>query len=122
MSEQFFDNNDNKNNEYHFTGDQLNQTVINDTPPTAGPDGGTPNHESRKPKTKKPMTMGKKWAVVVSMALVFGLIAGGTMFGVNTVGNLITGAEKIECTACADEYDQQFRYVFIIRQWFRYSN
>ena len=94
MSEQFFDNNDNKNNEYHFTGDQLNQTVINDTPPTGGPDSGTPNHESRKPKTKKPMTMGKKWAVVVSMALVFGLIAGGTMFGVNTVGNLITGAGR----------------------------
>lgn len=94
MSEQFFDNNDNKNNEYHFTGDQLNQTVINDTPPTGGPDGGTPNHESRKPKTKKPMTMGKKWAVVVSMVLVFGLIAGGTMFGVNTVGNLITGAGR----------------------------
>ena len=38
--------------------------------------------------------MGKKWAVVVSMALVFGLIAGGTMFGVNTVGNLITGAGR----------------------------
>ena len=94
MSEQFFDNNDNKNNEYHFTGDQLNQTVINDTPPTGGPDSGTPNHESRKPKAKKPMTMGKKWAVVVSMALVFGLIAGGTMFGVNTVGNLITGAGR----------------------------
>lgn len=30
----------------------------------------------------------------MSMALVFGLIAGGTMFGVNTVGNLITGAGR----------------------------
>ena len=29
--------------------------------------------------------------MVVSMALVFGLIAGGTMFGVNSIGNLITG-------------------------------
>ena len=92
MSEQFF--NDNRNNEYHFTGDQLNQTVTNNTPPTGGPVSGAPNHESRKPREKKPMTMGKKWAVVVSMALVFGLIAGGTMFGVNTVGNMITGAGR----------------------------
>ena len=94
MSEQFYDNNENRNNEYHFTGDQLNQTEVNDTPPAGGSNGAFQNHDSKKTKAKKPMTMGKKWAVVVSMALVFGLIAGGTMFGVNTVGNLITGAGR----------------------------
>lgn len=94
MSEQFYDNNENRNNEYHFTGDQLNQTEVNDTPPAGGSNGGFQNHDSKKTKAKKPMTMGKKWAVVVSMALVFGLIAGGTMFGVNTVGNMITGTGR----------------------------
>lgn len=94
MSEQFYDNNENRNNEYHFTGDQLNQTEANDTPPAGGSNGGFQNHDIKKTKAKKPMTMGKKWAVVVSMALVFGLIAGGTMFGVNTVGNMITGSGR----------------------------
>ena len=94
MSEQFYDNNENRNNEYHFTGDQLNQTEVNDTPPAGGSNGAFQNHDSKKTKAKKPMTMGKKWAVVVSMALVFGLIAGGTMFGVNTVGNMITGSGR----------------------------
>ena len=134
MSEQFYDNNENKNGEYHFTGDQLNNNKEssqsgsaqntasqNGTPPNMNaaaqngtpygtqnngmphngmphngmphngmPNAGTGGH-ARKPKVKKPMTTGKKWAMVVSMALVFGLIAGGTMFGVNTVGNMITG-------------------------------
>ena len=141
MSEQF---NDNKNGEYHFTGEQLNNTSANEnafneasrndaardaasqngsaqnnTSQYAGPQNassqntsswgkapygtaynsmphnGMPHTEAnghgRKPKVKKPMTTGKKWAMVVSMALVFGLIAGGTMFGVNSIGNLITG-------------------------------
>lgn len=149
MSEQFYDNNENKNGEYHFTGDQLNNnkessqsgpaqntasqsesaqsaaprngtaqntasqngtvpnmnaaaqngapygTQNNGMPHNGMPHNGMPNPEARgrarKPKVKKPMTTGKKWAMVVSMALVFGLIAGGTMFGVNTVGNMITG-------------------------------
>lgn len=162
MNEQFYENNDeNKNGEYHFTGEQLNdqtenrtesensfngdaqetpaqsaasqsETVQNNedmqsgTAQTAGSQSGTsPNMNmapqngmpygasdngiphngaphngmphagakghARKPKAKKPMTTGKKWAMVVSMALVFGLIAGGTMFGVNTVGNMLTG-------------------------------
>ena len=129
MSEQFYDNNENKNGEYHFTGDQLNNnkessqsgsaqntasqngtapnmnaaaqngspygTQNNGMPHNGMPHNGMPNAgaggHARKPKVKKPMTTGKKWAMVVSMALVFGLIAGGTMFGVNTVGNMITG-------------------------------
>ena len=134
MSEQFYDNNENKNGEYHFTGDQLNNnkessqsgsaqntasqngtapnmnaaaqngtpygTQNNGMPHNGMPHNGMPHNgmpnagtggHARKPKVKKPMTTGKKWAMVVSMALVFGLIAGGTMFGVNTVGNMITG-------------------------------
>ena len=66
MSEQF-----NENIERDFTDEQQEKT--------------------KKVREKKPMTTGKKWAMVVSMALVFGLIAGGTMFGVNTVGNYFLG-------------------------------
>lgn len=48
-----------------------------------------PNEETehkKKKKNKKPMTNGRRWARVVSSALVFGLIAGGTMVGVNVAG------------------------------------
>ena len=38
-------------------------------------------------KKKKEMTLQKKWGMVVAMALVFGLIAGGTMYGVNDAAN-----------------------------------
>lgn len=73
MNEQFY-NNDDRNNEYHFTGEQLNR----ETAP-------------RPKKEKKPMSAGKKWAMVLSMGLAFGLVAGGTMFGVNAVGNYLFG-------------------------------
>ena len=33
--------------------------------------------------------MGKKWAVVIAMALVFGLVAGSTMVGVNAIGSFV---------------------------------
>ena len=45
-------------------------------------------------REKKPMTTGKKWVTVVAMALVFGLIAGGTMFGVNAAGNYLAGNDS----------------------------
>lgn len=73
MNEQFY-NNDDRNNEYHFTGEQLNRETA-----------------SRPKKEKKPMSAGKKWAMVLSMGLAFGLVAGGTMFGVNAVGNYLFG-------------------------------
>lgn len=47
--------------------------------------------KAKKVREKKPMTVGKKWAALVAMALVFGLIAGGTMFGVNEAGNRLAG-------------------------------
>lgn len=69
MSEQF-----NENIEKDFTDEQQEKT--------------------KKVREKKPMTTGKKWATVVAMALVFGLIAGGTMFGVNAAGNYLAGNDS----------------------------
>lgn len=50
---------------------------------------------------------GKKWITVIAMAVVFGLIAGGVMYGVNAAGNRISAkkeAEKnISNTKTADE-------------------
>ena len=45
---------------------------------------------------KKGMTTGRKWASLIAMALVFGLVAGGTMFGVNTAAEHLTGREKAQ--------------------------
>ena len=69
MSEQF-----NENIERDFTDEQQEKT--------------------KKVREKKPMTTGKNWATVVAMALVFGLIAGGTMFGVNAAGNYLAGNDS----------------------------
>lgn len=161
MGEQFEDKNkENKNNEYHFTGEQLNQvsqdaaaqstasenpagqsrtaqngaaqsqtapnsadtdhnrnTTQNSTyyetyrstgaqnqgGQNAGMNNGTGygGGSVHVKKAKKPMTTGKKWAAVVSMAVVFGLIAGGMMFGVNTLGNYITGNNRATNTQLA---------------------
>lgn len=49
------------------------------------------NMENETVRTKSRMTAGKKWASLIAMALVFGLVAGGTMFGVNAAGNYLTG-------------------------------
>ncbi len=108
MSEQIYGDK-NRNGEYHFTGEQLYQTqaqdqAAGDARNNGAPYGQTFYHEAPHtghPKVKKPMTMGKKWAVAVSMALVFGLVAGGTMFGVNTLGNYLTGGSSREYTQLA---------------------
>ena len=70
MSEQFNENNIEK----EFTQDQ--------------------QKKEKKVREKKPMTTGRKWVTVVAMALVFGLIAGGTMFGVNAAGNYLAGNDS----------------------------
>ena len=44
-------------------------------------------------KEKKPMSMKKKWGVLVAMALVFGLVGGGTMFGVNAAAWHLSGMD-----------------------------
>lgn len=48
----------------------------------------------KKTREKKPMGTGKKFLVTAGMAVVFGLVAGGVMFGVNTLGNNLTGQDK----------------------------
>ena len=52
----------------------------------------------RTKKVRKPMGMGKKWMVNVSMALVFGLVAGGVFYGVNRVGGSFNGTSAAETT------------------------
>ena len=47
-------------------------------------------------EVKKPMSIKKKWGLLVAMALVFGLIAGGTMYGVNLLGNKIYSPESTD--------------------------
>ena len=90
MSEQNYD--ENRNGEYHYTGDQLNQTTGNQSNEHQSAyrevQTGPRPHPAPK-KTKKPLSMGKKWAIVIAMALVFGLVAGSTMVGVNAIGDLV---------------------------------
>ena len=49
-------------------------------------------------KKKKEMALQKKWGMVVAMALVFGLIAGGTMYGVNAAANRLYSQNHISQT------------------------
>lgn len=89
MSEQNY--NENRSTEYHYTGEQLDQT-------TGYQSGGYQSNAYQTPhqnpkKAKKPLSMGKKWAIVIAMALVFGLVAGSTMVGVNVVGSLVFDRE-----------------------------
>lgn len=72
MGEQFNENGENRfENEPRFENELLNQKA------------------EKKSREKKPVTTGKKWTAVVAMALVFGLVAGGTMVGVNAAGNYL---------------------------------
>lgn len=52
---------------------------------------GPAQKKQRRSKEKKPMTTGRKWASVIAMGLVFGLMAGGTMFGVDAAAERVTG-------------------------------
>lgn len=54
---------------------------------------------------KKPMSMKKKWALLVVMALVFGLIAGLTMYGVNAAANRMYDQNHISATDTAGDSD-----------------
>ena len=85
MGEQFNENGENRfENETRFEYEPLNQK------------------EEKKSREKKPVTAGKKWAGVVAMALVFGLVAGGPMVGVNAAGSYLEeradAADKISQT------------------------
>lgn len=54
----------------------------------------SPQQPHRPVKKKKKGGIGKQFAKVVCFGLVFGLIAGGTMWGVNALGNFATGGSK----------------------------
>ena len=41
------------------------------------------------------MTTGKKWALLICMAVVFGIIAGGVMVGMNYLGGSMAAEESI---------------------------
>ena len=42
------------------------------------------------------MSTKRKWGTVIAMALVFGIIAGLTMYGVNSIGNRLSSADHIQ--------------------------
>lgn len=68
--------------------------------------GSAGKKQKRKGKVRQPMGTGKKWALNLSMALVFGLVAGGVMYGVNYLGGELSGetaAPVIQNTATAPE-------------------
>ncbi len=48
---------------------------------------------------KQPISMAKKWVLLVVMAIVFGLIAGGVMYGVNLLGNKLHSQEELPQTS-----------------------
>ena len=60
--------------------------------------GEGPETKTGTEKKKKEMTLQKKWGTVVAMALVFGLIAGGTMYGVNAAANRLYSQNHISQT------------------------
>lgn len=57
----------------------------------------TENNDSEMKKSH-PMSLKKKWGMLVVMALVFGVIAGGTMYGVNMLANRVHSENNISTT------------------------
>ena len=91
----------------HFQNDQQRQGFQNGSQETGDAHKGSgyqPYHinvpqpeESRQnrkkdKKVKKPMSLGKKWGMVIAMGAVFGLVAGGVFTGTSMVGMQLTGA------------------------------
>ena len=63
-------------------------------------------HPPAKKKEKHPMGYGRKFLLTAGLAVVFGVVAGGIMFGVNYLGNELTGANRqveVPSTATADQ-------------------
>lgn len=65
----------------------------------------SPQQPHRPVKKKKKGGTGKQFAKVVCFGLVFGLIAGGTMWGVNALGNFATGSSKTTTNQVAEPTD-----------------
>lgn len=89
------------NDEVFNHGTQENETD-HDPKPSYNPVNQTggdsayaaPENHTKPAKQKKSMSAKRKWGTVVAMALVFGLIAGGTMFGVNAAAMKISGMNE----------------------------
>ena len=54
-------------------------------------------------ETKEKFSIGKKWGMLIAMAVVFGLIAGGIMYGVNAAGMRIRNENAIAETSTAEK-------------------
>ena len=68
--------------------------------------------QTEQEKKKTPMTTGKKWALLICMAVVFGIIAGGVMVGMNYLGGSMAAEEEsipqtstLKVTAKAEDSD-----------------
>ena len=68
--------------------------------------------QTEQEKKKTPMTTGKKWALLICMAVVFGIIAGGVMVGMNYLGGSMAAEEEsipqtstVKVTAKAEDSD-----------------
>ncbi|MDD3219129.1 MAG: trypsin-like peptidase domain-containing protein [Lachnospiraceae bacterium] len=60
-----------------------------------------PDYQKKPQNHKSSNSSGKKWGILIAMALVFGLVAGGTMFGVNAIADKLagnSGSAKVEST------------------------
>ena len=64
------------------------------------------NEKEMETKEKQSMSMKKKWVTLVSMAVVFGLIAGGVMYGVNAAGNRLYAQSHIANTDTLSDADE----------------
>ena len=54
-------------------------------------------------ETKGDFSIGKRWGMLIAMAIVFGLIAGGIMYGVNATGMRIRNENAIAETSTAEK-------------------
>ena len=103
MSEQYYENAEPEN-----INELKEEDSKNDTPVMmeAGQENQSGHAEEAAPekkhgkKARKPMTTGRRWASVVAMGLVFGLVAGGTMFGVSGRKSLIRSGSFFRKSSC----------------------
>ncbi|MEE0956091.1 MAG: trypsin-like peptidase domain-containing protein [Eubacterium sp.] len=77
--------------------------------PSAGTGGpGKPGKRGKKNRSKRSGSEnGRKWGILVAMALVFGLIAGTVTYGTNALANRIHPAEKTADASNGDSEDQE---------------
>ena len=92
--------NNNHNNQYNQSQTDGGQGAQNHQRAYYHVNEPVPGHDKvehmKKNKTHKPgesSSMGRRWAVNISMALVFGLVAGAVMYGVNYAGGQINGSQ-----------------------------